>query len=79
MEIALGIVGLITMIIFSFIGIWGFIILKQLLNQARYKNYLMEKLIESIILTSKKTDDSQIDNTSNSVEDENTDNDTINF
>lgn len=79
MEIALGIVGLITMIIFSFIGIWGFIILKQLLNQSKYKNYLMEKLIESIILTSKKTDDSQIDNTSNSVEDGNTDNDTINF
>lgn len=79
MEIALGIVGLITMIIFSFIGIWGFIILKQLLNQAKYKNYLMEKLIESIILTSKKTDDSQIDDTSNSFEDENTDNDTIKF
>ncbi|WP_234121735.1 hypothetical protein [Clostridium hydrogenum] len=79
MEIALGIVGLITMIIFSFIGIWGFIILKQLLNQAKYKNYLMEKLIESIILTSKKTDDSQIDDTSNSLEDENMDNDTIKF
>lgn len=80
MEIALCIVGLITMIIFSFIGIWGFIILKQILNQAKYKNYLMEKLIESIVLTSKKSDDTQINGEStDSFENETTDNDSIKF
>jgi len=30
-----------------FIGIWGFILLIKIFNQLRYKNYLMEKLIQN--------------------------------
>lgn len=58
MIICLEIVGLLTMLIFCFIGIWSFIILNQLLGQFRYKNYLMEKLIQSISYNSKKNNDS---------------------
>lgn len=58
MTICLEIVGLLTMLIFCFIGIWSFIILNQLLGQSRYKNYLMEKLIQSIAYNSKKNIDS---------------------
>lgn len=57
MTICLEIVGLLTMLIFCFIGIWSFIILNQLLGQFRYKNYLMEKLIQSINYNSKKNND----------------------
>lgn len=57
MTICLQIVGLLTMLIFCFIGIWSFIILNQLLGQSRYKNYLMEKLIQSIAYNSKKNTD----------------------
>jgi len=57
MTICLEIVGLLTMLIFCFIGIWSFIILNQLLGQFRYKNYLMEKLIQSITYNSKKNND----------------------
>ncbi|MCD2347743.1 hypothetical protein [Clostridium guangxiense] len=57
MIICLEIVGLITMLIFCFIGIWSFILLNQLLGQFRYKNYLMEKLIQSISYNSKKNND----------------------
>lgn len=58
MILCLEIVGLLTMLIFCFIGIWSFIILNQLLGQFRYKNYLMEKLIQSISYNSKKNNDS---------------------
>lgn len=58
MIICLEIVGLLTMLIFCFIGIWSFILFNQLLGQFRYKNYLMEKLIQSISYNSKKNNDS---------------------
>jgi hypothetical protein len=32
------------MLIFGIIAIWGFIVLKQISNQLKYKNYLLEKL-----------------------------------
>lgn len=35
-----------------FVLIWGFILLSQVFGQLRYKNYLMEKLIE--VLYNKK-------------------------
>lgn len=48
MQIALGIMGILTMFVFCFISIWGFILFHQMVNQLKYRNYLMEKLIESI-------------------------------
>lgn len=35
------------MLTFMFIGIWGFILLIKIYDQLRYKNYLMEKLIQN--------------------------------
>lgn len=42
------IISIFAMLIFVFIGIWGFILLIKIFNQLRYKNYLMEKLIQNI-------------------------------
>jgi hypothetical protein len=36
------------MIILMFVLVWGFILLNQIFGQLRYKNYLMEKLIQTI-------------------------------
>lgn len=44
MILTIEILSIITMLIFGVIGIWGFIILKQIFNQLKYKNYLLEKL-----------------------------------
>lgn len=48
MIIALEVFALLTSITFMFVFIWGFIILNQIFGQLRYKNYLMEKLIQAI-------------------------------
>ncbi len=40
-------IAILAMVTFMFIGIWGFILLIQILNQLRYKNYLMEKLTQN--------------------------------
>lgn len=48
MLLALEIVSMCTMFIIIFILIWSFIILNQIFGQLRYKNYLMEKLIQAI-------------------------------
>ncbi|MFL0253061.1 hypothetical protein ACJDT4_21880 [Clostridium neuense] len=69
MTICVEIVGLLTMLIFCFIGIWSFIILNQLLGQFRYKNYLMEKLIQIISYNSKKSNDSDENINSNDTYD----------
>ncbi|MBU3112842.1 hypothetical protein [Clostridium lacusfryxellense] len=41
------IMAILSMLVFMFIGIWGFILLIKIYNQLRYKNYLMEKLIQN--------------------------------
>ena len=41
-------IAILSMLVFMFIGIWGFILLIKIFNQLRYKNYLMEKLIQNI-------------------------------
>jgi len=41
------IIAILSMLVFMFIGIWGFILLIKIFNQLRYKNYLMEKLIQN--------------------------------
>lgn len=45
--IVIQIIAILAMLVFMFIGIWGFILLVKILNQLRYKNYLMEKLIQN--------------------------------
>ena len=41
------IIAILAMLVFMFIGIWGFILLIKVFNQLRYKNYLMEQLIQN--------------------------------
>jgi hypothetical protein len=53
MLLTLEILGLLTMITVIFVLVWGFIILNQIFGQLRYKNYLMEKLIETIYNSSR--------------------------
>lgn len=48
MLIALEVVGLLSMMTFMFVAIWGFIVLKQIYSQFKYKNYLLEKLNQHI-------------------------------
>lgn len=53
MLMVIEIFGILTMFTIMFISIWGFIILSQIFGQLRYKNYLMEKLIQTISLQNK--------------------------
>jgi hypothetical protein len=45
--ITIQIIAILSMTVFMFIGIWGFILLIKIVNQLRYKNYLMEKLVQN--------------------------------
>jgi len=45
--IIIQIISILAMLTFMFIGIWGFILLIKIYDQLRYKNYLMEKLIQN--------------------------------
>ncbi|NLK95961.1 MAG: hypothetical protein GX275_12380 [Clostridiales bacterium] len=42
------IVGIVFMCIFSFIGIWLFVIALKSYRQLRYKNYILEKIYQKI-------------------------------
>ena len=54
MLLTLEIIGLIALITFLFVSIWGFILLNQIFDQMRYRNYLMEKLSEHIYMLKRK-------------------------
>lgn len=56
MLFALELIGILAMITLMFVLIWGFIILKQIFNQIKYRNYLFEKLTQHIYMLSKKED-----------------------
>jgi hypothetical protein len=53
MLVTIEILGILTMFTVMFVLIWGFIILNQIFGQLRYKNYLMEKLIQTIYMQGK--------------------------
>jgi len=55
MILALEIIGILCMLTFMFVLIWGFITANQILNQLRYKNYLMEKLTQHVHSLSSKS------------------------
>ncbi len=50
MFIVLGIIGIIFMVTFIFIGVWSFIILTKVYDQLKYKNYLIEKINHNLSL-----------------------------
>lgn len=61
--ITIKIMAVLTMLTFMFTGIWGFILLIKIYGQLRYKNYLMEKLIQStskLSLSHKNKDDVKV-------------------
>jgi hypothetical protein len=55
MILAIEILGILCMCTLMFVLIWGFIAVNQILNQLKYKNYLMEKLTEHIYSLSNKS------------------------
>jgi hypothetical protein len=55
MILAIEILGILCMCTLMFVLIWGFITVNQILNQLKYKNYLMEKLTEHIYSLSNKS------------------------
>lgn len=55
MFIALGIIGILFMVTFIFIGIWSFIILTKVYDQIKYKNYLIEKINHNLSLNNKSS------------------------
>ncbi|WP_027626746.1 hypothetical protein [Clostridium lundense] len=44
MILAIEIIAIITMCVLTSVAVWSFITLKQIFNQLKYKNYLLEKL-----------------------------------
>lgn len=54
MIISIEILAILTMCTITFVLIWGFIIVKQVLSQIRYKNYLLEQISHHIHDISKK-------------------------
>lgn len=59
MILAVEMLGIITMLILIFALVWGFITLTQILNQLKYKNYLMEKLTQHMYMLTKKDENSK--------------------
>lgn len=52
---AASIVGILFMLIFTFIGIWLFIVALKAFKQLKYKNYILEKIYQKLDkLTSEK-------------------------
>jgi hypothetical protein len=54
MTLFIQIVEILFMVTLMFVAIWGFILLKGIFSQLRYKNYLMEKLNQNIYLLNYK-------------------------
>jgi hypothetical protein len=65
LDIILKILVIFSIITFTFIGIWSFILLNSFYNQFRYKNYLLEKISHNLHTLSynfKKLSDKESDN-----------------
>ena len=56
MLLTIELIGIICMCTITFVFIWGFIIMKQILNQIKYRNYLSEKNSENIYSFCHKND-----------------------
>ena len=54
MLLLLEIIGLVALVTFLFVSIWGFILMKQIFGQLRYRNYLMEKLAQYVYMLKSK-------------------------
>ncbi|ADK16716.1 hypothetical protein D9O40_18525 [Clostridium autoethanogenum] len=68
MILTLEVLGILTMCTIMFVSIWGFIIMKQMLSQLKYRNYLVEKLTQYMHFLTKKNDVSQTKTDNNKKE-----------
>jgi hypothetical protein len=57
MLLTIELLGTLCMCTIIFVLIWGFILMKQILNQLKYKNYLIEKMSEHIYSISHKDEE----------------------
>lgn len=57
MLLAIEILSILTMCTIMFVLIWGFILLRQIFGQLKYRNYLTEKLIQHVYSIAKKYED----------------------
>ncbi|HEY5561785.1 MAG TPA: hypothetical protein VIK72_08545 [Clostridiaceae bacterium] len=48
MLLILEILAILFSLTLMFIGIWGFILMNRIFNQLRYKNYLMERVVDNL-------------------------------
>lgn len=53
------ILGILFMLVFTFIGIWLFIVALKAFKQLKYKNYILEKIYQKL---DKLTSDKSLDN-----------------
>ncbi|MDT8715398.1 hypothetical protein IAI10_01845 [Clostridium sp. 19966] len=54
MLLFIEILGALCMLVVMFVAIWSFVILNQIFGQFRYKNYLLEKLVQNVYMLSKE-------------------------
>jgi hypothetical protein len=54
MILAVEIISIIFMLTLMFIGIWGFIVVIQIHNQLKYRNYILEKLSQNVYMITSK-------------------------
>lgn len=59
MLLTIELLGILCMCTIIFVFIWGFILMKQILNQFKYKNYLLEKMSEHIYSISHKDEETK--------------------
>lgn len=59
MLLLIEIIGILCMCTIIFVFIWGFILMKQILNQFKYKNYLLEQMSEHIYSISHKDEETK--------------------
>lgn len=78
MTLAVQIIAIIFMLVFIFIGIWSFIIANKAYSQAKYKNYLLEKISNQLSLVAEASLDIDKTNQKFSQEQETEENETLN-
>ena len=54
MLLVVEIIGVAFMLTLMFVGVWGLVALNKISAQMRYRNYLLEKLIQNVSMLSQK-------------------------
>ena len=54
MLLVIEIIGIAFMLTLMFVGVWALVALNKISGQMRYRNYLLEKLIQNVSMLSQK-------------------------